>query len=344
MPGPPGASRRLVSIVVPVFNEAKNLPILLERFERLAVDTFRWEYLFVNDGSPDGSLDILRSLQATNPRVRILDLSRNFGKEAALSAGLAHAHGDAVICIDADLQHPPELIPELIAHWENGADVVVTVREQTEEPSVLRRAGSALFYWLIARMSDVEVVAKSTDFRLLDRRVVDQFLTLGDRDRLVRGLVDWLGFRRVCVTFHAAARLHGSSTFSYRRLISLFLNGIMSHSAAPLKWVGMLGICITVVFTLLLALILVAEVIDPNFFPVKPIAQMTLVITILIGVVLTALGVVSVYVARIYSEVVRRPLFILREEVSPLRQGAAGQTGDTSQPSPPTVQLREHFR
>jgi glycosyltransferase involved in cell wall biosynthesis len=332
MPLPTAASRRLISVVVPVFGEAKNLPLLLERFERLAIDAFRWEYVFVNDGSPDDSLQVLRSLQTANPRVRILDLSRNFGKEAALSAGLAGARGDAVICIDADLQHPPELIPELIDHWTRGAEVVVTVREQTEEPSIVRRAGSALFYWLLARMSDVEVVGKSTDFRLLDRRVVDAFLKLSDRDRLVRGLVDWLGFRRVCVTFRASARVHGASTFSYRRLASLFFNGIMSHSSAPLKWVGMLGVFITVFFTLLLAAILVAEVIDPNFFPVKPIAQMTLVITILIGVVLTALGIVSVYVARIYAEVVRRPLYVVREEIP---------DADSHQPSPP-LSVREY--
>jgi dolichol-phosphate mannosyltransferase len=309
MPLTHAAGRRLISIVVPVFNEAKNLPLLVERFERLPIDTYRWEYVFVNDGSPDDSLEVLRSLQTGNPRVRILDLSRNFGKEAALSAGLAHARGDAVICIDADLQHPPELIPELITHWTQGAEVVVTVREQTQEPSIVRRAGSALFYWLIARMSDVEVVEKSTDFRLLDRRVVDEFLKLTDRDRLVRGLVDWLGFRRVRVTFRASARVHGSSTFSYRRLASLFINGIMSHSSAPLKWVGILGVVTTAVFSAALVIALVAQ----RQLEVRPIALVTLGIVVLIGVVLTALGVVAVYVARIYAEVVRRPLYIVRE-------------------------------
>ena len=314
MPAMHPAPRRLISIVVPVYGEAKNLPLLVERFERVAVDTHRWEYLFVNDGSPDDSLQVLQALQAANPRVRIIDLSRNFGKEAALSAGLAHAAGDAVICIDADLQHPPELIPDLVDHWARGAEVVVTVREQTEEPSLIRRVGSALFYWLLARLSDVEVIGKSTDFRLLDRRVVNEFVKLGDHDRLVRGLVDWLGFRRVRVTFRASARVHGSSTFSYRRLASLFLNGIMSHSSAPLKWVGILGVLITAAFTALLAFVLVSEAIDPTFFPTSPIAKMTLGITILMGVVLMALGIVSVYVARIYAEVVHRPIYVVREE------------------------------
>ena len=133
---------------------------------------------------------MLHRLAAVNPRIRILDLSRNFGKEAALSAGLAHAAGDAVICMDADLQHPPALIPTFLDHWEHGAEVVVTVREDTHEPSLVRRAGSAIFYWLLTRMSDVEVVGKSTDYRLLDRRVVEAFLQLADHDRLVRGLVE----------------------------------------------------------------------------------------------------------------------------------------------------------
>jgi dolichol-phosphate mannosyltransferase len=304
----------LVSLVVPVYNEAKNLPLLVERFDQVTGGDCRWEYVFVNDGSPDDSLDVLRTLQAGSPRIRIVDLSRNFGKEAALSAGLAHARGDAVISIDADLQHPPELIPTLVEHWRRGAEVVVTVREQTEEPSLLRRAGSALFYWLLARMSEVEVVGKSTDFRLLDRRVVNEFIKLSDRDRLVRGLVDWLGFRRVCVTFRASARIHGESTFSYRRLVSLFFNGIMSHSSAPLKWVGILGVVTTVVFSVILAVALVLQAVAPTLLNVRPIALVTLGITVLIGVVLTALGIVAVYVARIYAEVVRRPLYIVRDE------------------------------
>jgi dolichol-phosphate mannosyltransferase len=306
--------RRLVSIVVPVYGESKNLAMLVERFDAMAGDVYRWEYLFVNDGSPDDSLQVLQAVQRTNGRVRILDLSRNFGKEAALSAGLAHARGDAVICIDADLQHPPELIPELVEHWARGAEVVVTVREQTSEPSLVRRAGSAVFYWLLARMSEVEVVGKSTDFRLLDRRVVDEFVKLGDRDRLVRGLVDWLGFRRVCVTFRASARAHGTSTFSYRRLATLFFNGLMSHSSAPLRWLGVLGVLITVGATALLAFVLIHERVDPVTGVYTPLAKLVIVITVLMGIVLTALGVVSMYVARIYAEVVRRPLYVVREE------------------------------
>lgn len=308
--------RPLVSLVVPVYNEARNLPLLVDRFDHVTGDDCRWEYIFVNDGSPDDSLAVLRRLQATNARIRIVDLSRNFGKEAALSAGLAHARGDAVISIDADLQHPPELIPQLVDHWKRGAEVVVTIREQTEEPSLVRRAGSALFYWLLARMSEVEVVGKSTDFRLLDRRVVNEFVKLGDRDRLVRGLVDWLGFRRVCVTFRASARIHGESTFSYRRLVSLFFNGIMAHSSAPLKWVGILGVVTTVVFSAILVVALILQTVAPTVLNVRPIALVTLGITVLMGIVLTALGVVAVYVARIYAEVVRRPLYIVRDEYS----------------------------
>jgi dolichol-phosphate mannosyltransferase len=163
---------------------------------------------------------------------------------------------------------------------------------------------------------------------------------MGDRDRLVRGLVDWLGFRRVCVTFRASARVHGSSTFSYGRLVSLFFNGIMSHSSAPLKWVGILGVVVTTLFSLLLVIALVAE----KQLKVGPLALVTLGIVVLIGVVLTALGVVAVYVARIYAEVVRRPLFVVREEVAPLRQGAAGQAGSASHQPSSAVQAREHYR
>jgi dolichol-phosphate mannosyltransferase len=303
--------RRLVSVVAPVYGEARNLPALVEALERTAPDRYRWEYVFVNDGSPDDSLDVLRALAATNPRIRIVDLSRHFGKEAALTAGLAHASGDAVICLDADLQHPPALIPTLLGHWERGAEVVVTVREDTLEPSLVRRAGSTAFYWLLTRMSDVDVVSRSTDYRLLDRRVVDAFLQLADRDRLVRGLVDWLGFRRVTVSFTAPARAHGASSFSYRQLTALFFNGIMAHSSAPLRWVGVLGLFITVGAAALLVFVFVHQAMDPAAV-YTPLAKLVIVITILMGIVLTALGVVSVYVARIYAEVVRRPLYVVR--------------------------------
>jgi dolichol-phosphate mannosyltransferase len=163
-------------------------------------------------------------------------------------------------------------------------------------------------------MSDVEVVGRSTDYRLLDRRVVDAFLQLADRDRLVRGLVDWLGFRRVSVSFTAPPRLHGTSSFSYRRLTALFFNGIMTHSSAPLRWVGLLGLLITCAATALLTFVLVHEQIDPVHGVYGPQAKLVIGITILQGIVLTALGVVSVYVARIYAEVVRRPLYVVREE------------------------------
>ena len=307
----PGWPGRLVSIVVPVYAESRNLPLLFADLQRVAVAPYRWEFVFVNDGSPDDSLDVLRSLAATDARVRIIDLSRNFGKEAALTAGLAHASGDAVICLDADLQHPPALIPTLVDHWERGAEVVVTIREATRESSLVRRAGSAVFYWLLTRMSDVEVVSKSTDYRLLDRRVVNAFLQLADRDRLVRGLVDWLGFRRVSVSFDAPPRAHGVSTYSYRQLTALFFNGIMTHSSAPLRWVGVLGILFTLAATGLLIFVLVHERIDADAL-YTPLAKLVIVIAILMGIVLTALGIVSVYVARIYAEVVRRPLYVVR--------------------------------
>jgi dolichol-phosphate mannosyltransferase len=309
----PGTSR-LVSVVVPVHGEASNLPLLVDALDRVTAGHHRWEYVFVYDGSPDDSLAVLQRLASINPRIRILDLSRNFGKEAALSAGLAAASGDAVICMDADLQHPPALIPALLDQWERGAEVVVTVREDTHEPSMVRRAGSAVFYWLLTRMSDVEVVGKSTDYRLLDRRVVDAFLKLSDRDRLVRGLVDWLGFRRVSVPFTAPPRVHGTSSFSYRRLAALFFNGIMTHSSAPLRWVGILGLFITISATALLAFVLLDGWLNLVYGVYTPQARLIIGITILQGIVLTAVGVVSVYVARIYAEVVRRPLYVVRQE------------------------------
>lgn len=306
------SKKPLISIVVPVYREAKNLLRMLAALDALDWQQVDREYLFVNDGSPDDSIHILQRMAADNPRVRVIDFARNFGKEAALTAGLDHANGDAVICIDADLQHPPALIPKLIEHWKRGAEVVVTIRQETEQPSILRRVGSSLFYWLLGQLSEVDIVAKTTDFRLIDRAVVDAFKKLPERERVFRGLIDWLGFRRVYVPFEADERAEGTSSYSYARLFDLFLNGIMAHSVAPLRWVGLLGLLIVLGSTGLLAFMFGSEAYDPGMFGFTPLAKVVVGNTLLIGILLTALGIVAIYVARIHAEVLGRPIYLTR--------------------------------
>lgn len=314
-PVPQRPSNPLISVVVPVYRESGNLTRLVAELDRVTdqIPSTRWEYVFVNDGSPDDSLLVLAQLTTTHPRVRVVDLSRNFGKEIALTAGMQFVRGDAVVCMDADLQHPPELLVEMIRSWRSGIDVVATVRETSERQPLVRKVGSSLFYWIMARLSDVEVVAKTTDFRLLDRRVVEAFKLIGEREPMFRSLVDWLGFSRQYLTFAAPERHSGQSVYSYRKLWALALNGFISHSSAPLRMVGYLGLLITFASAGSLVWMSLAEtLVSPRFY-YTPLAKVVVFNTLLIGLVLAAMGVLALYVAKIYSEVLRRPSYAVRQ-------------------------------
>ena len=248
-------SNRLITVVVPVYREAGNLPRLYERLEAVTrqISRYDWEYIFVNDGSPDNSMQVLRGLAQHDKRIRVIDFSRNFGKEVALTAGVQATYADAVITLDADLQHPPELIPQLVSEWEKGAEVVATIRNSIEQQPVLRRTGSHVYYWLMARISGLDMAAQTTDFRLLDQRVVEAFRDVTERERMFRGVIDWMGFKKVYVAFDAPAREEGTAGYSYAKLWHLALNSITSFSLLPLRITGYLGIFITASSGLLLA-------------------------------------------------------------------------------------------
>ena len=307
-----------VAVVVPVYREEKSIPAFYRRLEKVVenIPQTRWEYIFVDDGSPDGSLAALKELAKKDPKVKIIAFSRNFGKEIALSAG-AHAadRADAVICLDADLQHPPELIPEMVEAWFQGADIVATIRTSIDNQPLLRRLGSRLFYWLMNRMSSVDMASKTTDFRLYDKKVVDAFRQLTERARLFRGIMDWMGFKKVYVSFRADARLEGNSSFSYAKLFHLAIQSLTQFSLFPLRMTGYLGALITVSSGLLLARMLFARFFtDPKLF--TPLAIVVVINTLLIGIVLMAVGLVALYIATIHTEVVNRPLYIVRERVN----------------------------
>ena len=307
----------LISIVVPVYRESKNLLPLHQRLKEVcgAMTADHFSFIFVNDGSPDDSLDVLRGLAISDTRVQVLDLSRNFGKEIALTAGVHAAESaDAVICIDADLQHPPELIPTLIARWREGYDVVATVRTELDRQPLLKRVGSHVFYWLMRRISGVSMVSQTTDFRLYDRRVVRAFMQATERQRMFRGIMDWMGFRRVYVEFQAGARTQGEAGYSYSKLIGLAINSITAFSLWPLRLTGYLGVLITLSSGLLLLWML------GNFFlhgrlDYTPLAMAVVANTFLIGVVLMAIGLVALYIGTIHTEVINRPLYVVRERI-----------------------------
>ena len=307
-----------IAIVIPVFREAKTLPRLYQRLELVTsqLTKYHWEYIFINDGSPDNSYEVLVALAGTHSKIKFLDLSRNFGKEIALTAGVHEASNcDAVICIDADLQHPPELIPRLVAAWEDGAEVVVTVRTSTDREPLLRRWGSSLFYWLINKVSSFEMTPKATDFRLYDRKVVLAFQRATERERLFRGIMDWMGFRRVIIEFKADAREHGEAGYSYSKLWALAVNSITSFSLWPLRLTGYLGVLIAGGSGLLL-LWMLGNYLLTNKAIYTPLAIVVVANTFLIGIVLMAVGLVALYIGTIHTEVVNRPLYLVRERIN----------------------------
>lgn len=274
-----------IAIVIPVFREEGGIRSLHTRLTAVVnkLQEYQWQFIFVNDGSPDRSWKVISELALQDQRIRGLDFSRNFGKEIALSAGVHEArHFDAVICMDADLQHPPETIPTLVDAWQKGAEVVATIRTSTDKQPLLRKLGSNLYYWLMARISGLDMVSQTTDFRLYDHKVVNAFARATERERLFRGIMDWMGFKKVYVEFRAGAREEGVPGYSYTKLWHLAINSITAFSLWPLRLTGYLGIVITITSGLLLTWMLGNYAFD-NKAGFTPLAIVAVANTLLIG-------------------------------------------------------------
>lgn len=308
---------QLISIVIPVFCEERNIQNLYKQLEKVTKDMqrYNWEYIFVDDGSTDGSFEELQKLADADKKVKVLNFSRNFGKEIALSAGVEAALGSAVITIDADLQHPVELIPDMIKKWEAGADIVAGIRRKVEEESFLRKVSSKLFYWIMRRISIVEMPARSTDFRLMDRKLADIFRTITEKSRMYRGIIDWMGFQKEYIEFDANARLEGNPGYSYKKLFTLAINSITAYSLFPLKIAGYLGTIITLFSVLLLLIMLPTRFLFGSAY-FSPTLIIVVSNTLLIGIVLICLGFIALYIGNIHTEVVDRPLYIVRTRIN----------------------------
>lgn len=305
-----------ISVVIPVYNEEKNVPLISQEIaDVFSLLTYDYEVIFVNDGSRDNSLLEILRLSEKNPKIKGLDFSRNFGKEPALSAGCHIASGDAVITMDADLQHPASLIPELIRHWEDGFEVVYTVRKKNEGASLTKRVTSRMYYWLFNRITSVTTEPRSTDFRLLDKKVVEVFRGFPERERMFRGMVDWMGYKRSRVEFVARERKYGQAGYSYAKLFGLAINSFTSFSLLPLKLAGYLGLTITTLSGLLLVVMILSEFLS-GWWAFTPLSILATINIFLVGIVLISLGFVALYIARIHSEVINRPLYIVREKVN----------------------------
>ncbi|MFA6534157.1 MAG: glycosyltransferase family 2 protein [Patescibacteria group bacterium] len=309
------AEIRKISLVVPVFNEAMSLAELYRR-TALVLANFDYEIIFVNDGSLDRSWEILLGLARENSRVKLINFSRNFGKEVATSAGLHRSVGEAVIIMDADLEHPPELIPELITKWQSGGQVVYTVRQYSQDTPWSKRLSSRLYYFLINRVAVVNLEPGATDFRLLDRQVVDVFNQLTERARFFRGLIDWLGFQKVRIEFtspHNPQKNHRSYSFS--RLWQLAVSSLTSFSLFPLRLAGYAGSFITLVSGVLLVIMLSTRwLLSFTYF--SPISFVIVFNILLSGIILMCLGFIALYIGSIHEEILNRPLYIIREKVN----------------------------
>ncbi len=307
----------LISVVTPVYNESKNIPIFFKQLNDIADSLeHKLEVIFVDDGSRDDSVAVIEQLKHGKMTVRLIELSRNFGKEIATTAGIEAAKGDAVVIIDSDLQHPISCMPEFVTKWKEGCEVVIGVRATHEHDNALKKYGSKMFYKIMNRISETKIVPHSTDYRLIDRKVVEAFKNFTERQRLTRGLIDWLGFRRGYVHFKTGKRIHGKPSYSTSKLIKLALNSFTAHSLFPLRLAGYIGLVLVLVFGAL-GLFTYIEVFllrDPMGLGITGTALLAMLLLFAIGIVLCSLGLIALYIANIHGEVINRPLYVVRDQ------------------------------
>ena len=308
-------SRQLLSIVVPVFNEAEVIGTTYARLSDMArgLKDLDYELLIVDDGSSDGSFGRLAELARGDTRLKVLKFSRNFGHQTAITAGLDAARGDAVVVIDADLQDPPEVIPQMVEKWREGFDVVYGVRERRRGETVLKLATAAAFYRLMSRMTNIQIPVDVGDFRLLSRRAADRLRRMREKDRFVRGLVSWIGFRQTGVTYHREARFAGETKYPFRKMLKFAFDGLTSFSTVPLRLASWLGYLASALAFLYLASVFVQKLMG---FTVQGWATIMVATLFLGGVQLICLGILGEYIGRIFTEIKQRPLYIVEEFVN----------------------------
>ena len=308
---------KTISILIPCYNEQESLPLLYKALHEVMEDSrfagrYTFEIMLVNDGSKDSTLAIMRQLHREDPRINYLDLSRNFGKENAMMAGFDHVTGDCCVIMDADLQHPPQVIFQMIEKWEEGYEDVYAKRISRGAESWLRRRLSLLFYRILNKISDVEMLQNVGDFRLLDRRCINALKSLRETERYTKGLFCWIGYRKADVQFDSADRVAGQSSWSLWKLFKFAIDGIVSFSTAPLHLATWLGLIISAFAFVYLLFVLIKTLIVGD--PVAGFPTLLSVILFLGGVLLLCVGILGEYVARMYNEVKRRPGYLVREK------------------------------
>jgi len=303
-----------LSIVVPVYNEEGNLHALYDRLSAvLKNQNLSYEIIMVDDGSTDRSLEKMSELNRKDQRIKVISFSKNFGHMIALSAGLDHAAGDAVITLDADLQHPPELIPKLIEKWKAGAEVVNTLRKETRGAGAFKNISAGLFYWLINKIARINLPPSAADYRLLDRKVVETIKQVHERSRFLRGLISWVGFKQEFIEYQADPRFAGKTKYSIGRMISFALDGITSFSSFPLRLSTYLGLMVA-----FLSFLYILYAVYVRIFTQQAIegwASVLVTVLFIGGIQLIFLGIIGEYLSRVYEETKGRPLYIISQKI-----------------------------
>ena len=302
-----------ISILIPAYNEQEVLESLYQRLGKLANDnkTYDFEFLFVNDGSRDKTLDIIKDYSKTDNRIAYINLSRNFGKEIAMIAGLDHVTGDATVIIDADLQDPPELIPKMIKYWEKGYDDVYARRNSREGETWFKKASSEWFYRILQKSTSIPIQIDTGDFRLLDRRCVEALKQIRESQRYTKGMFSWIGYKKKEITYDRDARIAGESKWNYGKLFNFAIDGITSFTTAPLRISSIIGFIISFIAFVFILIVVFKTIIFGDTASGYP--SLMAVILFLGGIQLISLGVIGEYIGRIFNETKQRPLYFVEE-------------------------------
>ena len=303
--------RKTVSIIIPVYNEVSNLGMMLDAI-RQAIHSLPYEYevIFVDDGSDDDTLGFIKQLATVHPEVRFISFSRNFGHQNALKAGFDLSVADAVISMDGDMQHPPAMLPELLQHWEAGNDIVYTIRKDQQELPMMKRKTSDFFYRILNRLSSIELEKGTADFRLLDKRVVTVLKDIKEDDLFWRGLVKWLGFKQVSITYEPGQRIAGKSKYTYRKMMEFALRGITSFSTKPLTIAIYLGFASALISFFYIPYALISYF---SGHAISGWASVIVTIAFFGGIQLMILGIIGMYLGKLFMQSKQRPHYIIRE-------------------------------
>lgn len=302
----------VITIIAPIFNELENIPELYHRMREVMSSVGEtWELILVDDGSRDGSTDMIRKLAETDDHVRPVIFARNFGHQIAVTAGLDYSRGDAVIIIDADLQDPPEVILDLIAKWREGYEVVYAVRKEREGETWFKKTTASLFYRIIYKITDVKIPLDTGDFRLLDRKVVNIMSKMRERHRFLRGMASWVGFKQIGVEYKRAARFAGVTKYPFNKMLKLALNAVTSFSYVPLQIATYIGFIAAALSIISIPVVIVLRLVGT----IQLTGQATTLIMVLFlgGVQLISLGIIGEYIGRIYDEVKGRPIYVVAQ-------------------------------